>query len=111
MNAGWVVGTPASPAVRRHGNSPPRLPPYWQMSTYRQPASLQSARAGNSPTHAVSLSSLIFQALVLYLCAENRLAQVLRCHRMESQWGFGAVCSLAAHGGARARQAPLLAGT
>src|SRR5215475_7067140 len=50
------------------------------MSPSRQPSSSQSAGAGHRPPHAVRLSSLIFQLLVFYPCAANRLAQVLLCN-------------------------------
>src|SRR2546428_452373 len=36
-DGGYGVGTPASPAVRGHGSSLPRLPPWRQMATSRQP--------------------------------------------------------------------------
>src|SRR5215510_6784683 len=74
------AGTAAAPAGRRHGSSPPRLSRCRQMSPSRQPSSSQSTGAGHRPPHAVRLSSLIFQLLVSYPCAANRLAQVLLCH-------------------------------
>src|SRR5215510_320797 len=73
------MGTAAAPAVRGHGSSPPRLSRCRQLSPCRQLSSPQSAGAGHRPPHAVRLSSFIFQLLVSYLCAENRLAQVLLC--------------------------------
>src|SRR6266852_1922627 len=50
------------------------------MSPSRQPSSSQRAGAGHRPPHAVRMSSLNFQLLVSYPCAENRLAQVLLCN-------------------------------
>src|SRR5262245_21128329 len=55
------------------------------MPPSRQPSSSQSAGAGHRPTHAVHLSCLIFQLLVSYPCAENRLAQVLLCNSPQEE--------------------------
>ena len=76
-DGGSCVGTAAAPAVRGQGSSPPRLSRWRHLPTSRQPSASQRAGAGHRPPHAVRWSSLIFQLLVSYPCAENRLAQVL----------------------------------
>ena len=73
------VGTPASAGVRGPGSVLPRLPPWWQMATSRQPSLSPSAGAGSRPPHAVRLHPLIVPLSLSCLCAENWLAQVLRC--------------------------------